>query len=171
MDEQGRLTGHSLDNGLALVCRLKFGYRYEMKGAIECLQAPEPEQTNGGVLMAYKVDGSYAYHRDILLYPQKGSVLAARTFKYATQTYPADLQDRNTFHLQVWDRHVRLTVNDVVVIEHRYMPRRLYSTIYRFALGGYYREPGATIRYDELKIRRLNKRPDWTYPSNKDSES
>ncbi len=161
MDEQGRLTGHSLENGLAAVCRLKFGYRYELKGSLECLQSPDPQEANGGVLMVYKVDGSLAYHRDVLLFPQKQSVLAARTFKYATESYPAELQPRNTFHLQVWDRYVRLTVNDVVVIENRQMPRKLSRTVYRFALGGYYDEPGGTIRYDELKIKRLRQRPDW----------
>ncbi len=161
MDNQGRLTGNSLDNGLAAVCRLKFGYRYELKASLECLQAPDPQQANGGVLMAYQVNGSKAYHRDILLFPEQQSILAARTFKYATESYPAELQQKNTFHLQVWDRHVRLTVNDVVVIEHRRMPRKLSRTVYRFALGGYYNEPGATIRYDQLKIRRLQQRPDW----------
>jgi len=169
MDPQGRLVGHSLNNGLAVVCRLKFGYRYEMKGTLECLQAPDPQEANGGVLMAYQVDGSSAYHRDVLLFPNKSTILAARTFKYASESYPAELNEKNTFHLQVWDRHVRLAVNDVVVIEHRRMPRRLSSTIYRFALGGYYRTPGATIRYDELKIRCLNQRPGWTYPSDKDA--
>jgi hypothetical protein len=161
MDERGRLTGHSLDNGLAVVCRLKFGYRYELKGSLECLKAPDPQEINGGVLMVYQVKGSRAYHRDVLLFPQKQSVLAARTFKYATESFPAELNPKNTFHLQVWDRHVRLSVNGKVVIEHRQMPRKLSSTVYRFALGGYYDQPGASIRYDELKIRRLRSRPDW----------
>lgn len=162
MDEQGRLIGHSLSNGLAAVCRLKFGYRYELKGSVELLDAPEPKQANVGILMAYQVSGSRAYHRDVLLFPNQQSVLAARSFNYAKTQYPADLNSKNTFHLQVWDRHVRLAVNDQLVIDHRVMPRSLSRTIYRFALGGKYHEPGATIRFNELKIRRLKQRPDWT---------
>lgn len=175
MDEHGRLTGNSLENGLAAVCRLKFGYRYELKGSLECLRAPDPDEINGGILMIYKVSGSRAYHRDVLLFPEKQSVLAARTFKYATETFPAKLNPRNTFHLQVWDRHVRLSVNGEAIIEHRRMPRKLYRTVYRFALGGYYDQPGASIRYDELQIRRLRSRPDWvdspTQPAGKSERS
>ncbi len=163
MDGQGGIIGHSLDNGLAAVCRVKFGYRYELKGNLECLRAPDPEEINGGILMVYQVNGSYAYHRDVLLYPKNQSVLAARTFRYATESFPAELAEKNTFHLQVWDRHVRLTVNGQVVIAHRKMPRKLPGTKYRFALGGYYDQPGASIRFDGLKVRRLNQRPGWMF--------
>jgi len=160
-DEQGRITGVSVKRGMYLESRFNLGYRIEIKGTITFPDKPYKDNYNAGVMLASRLIKSKRYHRDVLLYRDKQEVLAARNFTYDQGVYPAAVEDTNTFLIQMWDEHVRLVLNDVLIYEDRVMPDDLPNTVYPFAIGGWFTDKGVTVCFDELKVRRLRDRPAW----------
>ncbi len=159
-DEQGRLTGVSDDDGLMLECRFGMGYRVEIMGTLSYDDDVVPEQTSGGMLLAFRKYKSKYYHRSVLLDPNTGEAESAQNFGWK-QRYPAGAGRTNRFHIQMWDEALRLTVNDRVVFEGLMMRVDLPKKVYPFAIGGQTDGPGVELRFDELKARRLTLEPDW----------
>ncbi len=161
VDDQGRITGQSAEEGLVLRCRHTFGYRFEIRGTITFLGEEDVQWHNGGVLLSHWKSGNNRYHRDVLLYRNRDLAVAMRHFYYDQDAYPVELGDTNTFHIQMWDDHVRLSVNDQLVYGNRKMYRELWDEIHPFALGGNCHQEGARIRYDTLEVKPTYARPAW----------
>lgn len=163
VDDQGRLTGMSEKTGLELECRYNLGHRVEITGTLSLLESPKPDWHNGGILLSYRKekDGSDRMHRDVLLYDEWDKAVTSQNYKYDRAGHPVAIGKTNTFQIEMWDEHLRLTVNDQVVCEHHKMKYDLPDKQHPFAIGGRYNYPGASVRFDELKGRRLDQRPAW----------
>jgi hypothetical protein len=162
VDNQGRITGRSTGDGIYLKCRHSFGYHIEIRGTLTLALDDQPTWYNGGVLLAYRWSGGYVYPRAMLLFPDLNKVAYMRYFYYDKAFYPVDLDKTNTFHIQMWDEHLRMYVNDQLVIGHRVMPRDLPSRVYPFALGSGMVAQGVELRFDKLEVRILHEKPTWT---------
>jgi hypothetical protein len=160
-DDQGRLIGTSDDRGMELKCWYTFGYEVEIEGTLTFLEAPQGQEANAGILFAYYWKSPHSYHNDVLLNYDQQSAVTMRHLYHERQDRPAKIEKTSRYNLQIWRQHVRLTVDDQVVIDNWIVPYKLPSSHRPFAIGGYYREKGARVRFDELKARPLTRRPAW----------
>lgn len=160
-DDQGRLIGTSDDKGMELKCWYNFGYKVEIEGTLTFLEVPEGQEANAGILFAYFWQSPHSYHNDFLVSRDRQSVVTMRHLYHERWERPAKIKKKNRFHLEIWKQHVRMTVNDQVVIDNWVVPRKLPGGDRPFAIGGRYKEAGAQVRFDELRAKRLTVRPAW----------
>ena len=160
-DEQGRLIGTTNNYGCKLECRFNTGYHTEVKGTITFLEDPGPSTYTAGVLLAFRMYGfNKVLHRGVLLDRSTNEAESSQNYNFRRR-FPADIQKTNSFHIQMWDEHVRLVVNDQLIYEGLKMKSDLPREAFPIAIGGRSSKAGTTIRYDELSIRKLKQRPKW----------
>ncbi len=169
VDEQGRLTGLSEgDEGLALANRFNMGHHLIIRGQLTLLETTKPQIHNGGVLLSYrkKSNSKTMLHREVLFYDEWNSVIISQNFKYDRWGHDAEIGKTNTFQIEMWGQNIRITVNDQVVCENHRMRYQLPDEVFTFAIGGWYDYPGGSVRFDEVKAKRLHQKPSWVDADN-----
>jgi len=124
-------------------------------------QDNQPFWYNGGVMLSYYWWNGRVYPRAILLFRDPNKVAHERYFYYDKAFYPVELGKTNTFLIQMWDQHIRVYVNDKLIIGHLILQPELSSRPYPFAIGSGMIADGVEVRFDKLAIRQLHEEPDW----------
>ncbi|MEZ6191385.1 MAG: hypothetical protein R3C45_08865 [Phycisphaerales bacterium] len=156
----GRIIGVSDGDGLMLQCRFNMRYRFEVKGTLTFLDDEVPGGNLAGLLLAFRKTNGKFYHRSVLFDPNTGETETAQNFGWRKRV-PADAGQTIRFHLQTWDKFLRLTVNNRVIYEGLMMREDLPDRKYPFAIGGRTDRAGIRVVFGELRAKPLSHRPAW----------
>ncbi len=168
-DEAGRLVGESTRDGLALIFDPELGYRFAMEGEVTCESQLHPNYINAAVFYEWF---DLKCHRSICMYPAQNHVKSAVNFGYYDEDTECEMNNSFRFHLEVWDEQLRLVINDDCMHFHDFndYEYEVGHMNHPMAIGGRYWYDKNTIRFNQLRLRRLPLEPDWLAGEDEDDQ-
>jgi len=175
----GELTGIIDNYGLQIFLRGEYGARLEMTGDVEFLNMPPPGAMHFAGLLAGASDNSYRWQDlmqgpaelgdssgkclDYFVDPSQNQARIRSTYLAGSpqfSTCPVPVRRRNTLRLLLWDHEVTTYLNGTLV--HKAVNLSLQSPTAGSTVGlgaQLALEPGLTVRFSNLRLRRLTVRP------------
>lgn len=153
----GALTGRPGDDRLGIVCRARFGNRFEVRGTL-VFEGDEVDQNlDGGLLFSQgeawvNPSCSFLLHRY-----QHVASLGMEYYAFNSQLVP--LARTNDFRVEIWDSMVATFVNGRLVHRKRLSDLGGAESDTRLWLGSGSTCPCATLVFGGLQIRKLSEQP------------
>ncbi len=157
VDEQGRLVGKGDASGCNLICAAEFGPRYEITGKLEFVGVDDVKDPSAGPIITYsnRADSYAMWMR------QETQRVVMRNPAGKTKSWPAKVGDANEFRVAAWNGHLFGWVNGQEAFDGYEIPRMSDAAATRIGVGSQsnYKPATITLRFSELKIRRLQTPP------------
>jgi len=153
----GALTGQPGDDRLGIVCRARFGSRFEVRGTLVFEGDEIDQDLDGGLLFSQgeawvNPSCSFLLHRY-----QHVASLGMEYYAFGSQLVP--LARTNDYRVEIWDSMVATFVNGRLVHRKRSPDLGGAESDVRLWLGSASTCPCATLVFRGLKIRKLSERP------------
>lgn len=157
VEPDGAVCGVSKNDGLLLMCQSEFGTKVEVQGEVEFVKS-EYSNFNGAVTLAGNGEGSNDFYAVCLFKTEQQLSLRDGFEERAATTAAANVKDKSTFHIQLWQNELTVTVNDDP-IERGVAMKSTYDAPHYLGIGGNYWYPAATLRFRHLQVRKLSGKP------------
>ncbi len=146
-------------NGFLLIHQAPIGPRFEMEGSFDFSEMYYEKRTNLGVIIGY-IDHYFEPDWQAVLFYRGEKVAVARSRWNDGPTQAAPIEPKSEFRVLVWDDEVVAYVNGKLALVGK-LPERTYAAKQdKFGIGGHYWFKNSTGSFADLRIRKLESRPE-----------
>ena len=160
LGSDGAARGIWQDHYPWLDCGASFGRRFELRGELGF--EPGPAKRAGEVCFAL-ARATYREGTDevmVFLSPAHQTVTVRHDeIDSESSTQAAEIRERNTFDIQVWDDVVNVHLNGKLLHHDVAIERDTVPSVLTIAMGMWAESPKVTLIFRNLEIRRLTSRP------------
>ncbi|MFC1497899.1 hypothetical protein ACFLS1_05430 [Verrucomicrobiota bacterium] len=170
-DKDGWLRGETVGGRLEILCNTPVGDNFEIKGKLKLSIEGAERGQMGAILMGYSEVVSRTFTSLRVFRFQQQAWLGRRFKLDHKKVFKANVKEINTFHIQVWDRHITALFNEERLFSNEKIPSEWWGGDKGLiGFGEYYQSSGFVIWYRNIEIRRLKGMPDNFLEQGKDDD-
>ena len=156
---ENTVQGYPHRNGFLLIHQAPIGPRFEMEGSFDFSEMYYEKNTNLGVIIGYIDYYSNPDWQAVLFYRGE-KIAAARSRWNDGPTQDAPVEPKSEFRVLVWDDEVVAYVNGKLALVGKLPERTFAAKQDKFGIGGHYWFKNSTGSFADLRIRKLESRPE-----------
>ncbi len=158
VEPDGSLRGEPADERLWISCDADFGNKLELRGEIEFISVYDDPMANAAIGLGY-VGGSMRDDVEVFFYPKANRIMATYTFRDDGVMRDVKLGASNSFHIQLWDDSMNVTINGKTILRGESFDRVLEAKTGKIGFGAKAYSSPVTLRFRKLEVRRLTSEP------------